>query len=563
MNCLPLAPTKATDVGVTLARGSCSRRPPKLMIATKSEVPLTAAELACSALAATSRHLALFSGNLGGLRMRKTFVGTMLGLVLLLGYTPPSEAGAFLRISVGASFSVICDNTQAIGPTNCSAAAGFVTATNSNNITFNGPISGYFVNSIIVSGNQPAATVGNVLATTVAITHISGVDDLTIDFGGSQFTFPVGPGLFLSASDSASFGLPAAATDVLNFQAWGRATNDLIVPGGTATVISPPCGPGVAPSCATLLGDVPFNRGAGPYALTGRAIFRLAIGDLPANATNEVAAYSTPIQPPQCDAQISGNARNNTSLLGIAGVGMTLKDTASNVVSSATTDLDGQYVFMNLDNTSSQFLCAGNFAVEAAPPQGYTPGSATQTIALATSQHALVNFGFDVAVVVSSAYTTFGQGAYGAAPKGNNPSKLLGDYFPILANGSAITIGTSTCNIQFSNADTVRSFLPQGGPLSALTVCGSTNQRNRLAGWVLALELNVRFSNSGLTRAGLANLKVQSGPMSGQTVTQVLAEGHKVLGGSTSPYNMQDISNTIDNINKNFEAGTTDLNYLK
>ena len=264
-----------------------------------------------------------------------------------------------------------------------------------------------------------------------------------------------------------------------------------------------------------------------------------------------------------CSAQIGGTVRNSATAFGIAGVGMTLRDTAANVVSAATTDLAGSYVFMNSDNTSSQFLCAGAYSVEAAPPQGYTPGSANQPVTLVSAQHATVDFGFNVAVTVSTAYTTFGQGAWGAKPKGNNPSQTLGTFFPILANGATITIGTSSCNIAFPTADAVRGFLPQGGAPSALKVCGSTNQKNVLAGQVLTLELNVRFSNAGLTRAGLGNLKVASGPMSGKTVTQVLAEGHKVLGGSTSPFKIGDINDTIDSINKNFEAGTTDKKYLK
>ena len=228
--------------------------------------------------------------------MRKTFVGTTLAVALLLLYTPRAEAGALLAISTGGVFSVSCDNTLAIGPTNCNAAAGFVTAPNSSTITFTGPITGYSVGSISVTGNQPGNPMaGNVLDVKFAISHISGVDDLTVDFGGSQFTQPVGPGLFLSAADSGSFG-QSAATDVLNFQAWGRATNDLIVPGGTATAISPPCipGSGLTTSCSTVTADVPFNRGAGPYALTGREVLHLALGELPATVNATIAANAQP-----------------------------------------------------------------------------------------------------------------------------------------------------------------------------------------------------------------------------------------------------------------------------
>jgi hypothetical protein len=225
--------------------------------------------------------------------MRTTFVGTVLGLALLLGSAPQAGAGALLRISTG-GFTATCDNTLAIGPTNC--GAGFTTVANSNNITFSGPITGYTVNSIMVSGNQPGdPTVSNVLDSKFAVTHISGVDDLTVDFGGNNFTLPVGPLLSLSASDSGTFG-SSVATDVLNFQAWGRATNDLVVPTGTATAISPPCipGAGTTTSCSTVTADVPFMRGATPYALTGREILHLAIGDLPTTVNSTVAATGQP-----------------------------------------------------------------------------------------------------------------------------------------------------------------------------------------------------------------------------------------------------------------------------
>jgi len=226
--------------------------------------------------------------------MRRTCVGTMLGVgLLLLGYTPQAEAGALLTISTG-GFSASCNNTLAISGSNC--GAGFVTALNSNSIVFAGAITGYQVASIGVTGNEPGTpAAGNVLDTKFAVSHISGVDDLTVDFGGNDFSLPAGPGLFLSASDSGTFG-QSVATDLLNFQAWGRADNTLVVPGGTATAISPPCmpGTGLTTSCSESTTDVPFLRGAGNYSLTGRQVLHLALGELPATVNSTVAANSQP-----------------------------------------------------------------------------------------------------------------------------------------------------------------------------------------------------------------------------------------------------------------------------
>src|ERR1700745_1639965 len=95
--------------------------------------------------------------------MRNTFLGTMLGVALLLCYTPQAEAGALLNISTGA-FSVACNNTLAFSATNCSAGAGYLTVANSSSIFFTGQITGYSVVNISVGGNQPGtATAGNVL----------------------------------------------------------------------------------------------------------------------------------------------------------------------------------------------------------------------------------------------------------------------------------------------------------------------------------------------------------------------------------------------------------------
>jgi hypothetical protein len=232
-------------------------------------------------------------------QMRRTFMGMVAGMALLLGYTPAANAGALLTISTG-SFIASCNTTVAFSVSNCSPSAGFVTAVNSDSILFSpNPAqqpTGYNVTNINVGGNQPGTTTaGNVFDTKFAVSHISGVDDLTIDFGGNNFSLPAGPGLFLSASDSGTFG-QSAATDVANFQAWSRADNTLVVPTGTATAITPPCipGTGLTTSCSTVSPDVPFLRAAGPYALTGREVLHLALGELPATVNATVAANSQP-----------------------------------------------------------------------------------------------------------------------------------------------------------------------------------------------------------------------------------------------------------------------------
>ena len=84
---------------------------------------------------------------------------------------------------------------------------------------------------------------------------------------------------------------------------------------------------------------------------------------------------------------------------------------------------------------------------------------------------------------------------------------------------------------------------------------------------VLALRLNVDFANAGLLPGGVVNLKLASGPLMNQTVTQVLTLANTVLGGNTAalPAGMSvaDLNQIINQLNLNFNNGITDNGVLK
>jgi hypothetical protein len=86
-----------------------------------------------------------------------------------------------------------------------------------------------------------------------------------------------------------------------------------------------------------------------------------------------------------------------------------------------------------------------------------------------------------------------------------------------------------------------------------------------LAGQVLALQLNVDFSNKGITDTGLKNLYVVSGAMAGKTVQEVLTIANSVLGGGSLPSGLTiaNINDTVDSINRNFDNGTANNGYLR
>jgi PEP-CTERM motif len=208
-----------------------------------------------------------------------------------------AQASALLAITDTSGGSVTCDNSLPIGPGNC--GAGFTTVAGSSFISFTGTVGGFTILAANIGGNQPGTPLaGNVLSSTFSVFHTAGTGNLMIDYGGNNFTLPLGPSLILSASGSATWG-QSQMTDVMNLQAWGKADNTLTIPGGTATAIAPPCVPTdpgpFTTSCQVVTPDVPFLRGAGPYSLTARQIITQSTGDaLPASYNTSVTAIQTP-----------------------------------------------------------------------------------------------------------------------------------------------------------------------------------------------------------------------------------------------------------------------------
>jgi hypothetical protein len=160
-------------------------------------------------------------------------------------------------------------------------------------------------------------------------------------------------------------------------------------------------------------------------------------------------------------------------------------------------------------------------------------------------------------------YTTYTQGGWGARPSGNNPGTVLRNNWSKVY-GNRLTIG-SCKTLSFSGSSNVADFLPQGGSAGRLnrSYCNPTSRTSAgvFAGQVLALRLNVDFSNAGVTRPGLAGLKIQSGTYRGWTVAQFLLQAEKVLGASASFDSA--LNDTATKINESFDNGTTNTGYIK
>jgi hypothetical protein len=163
---------------------------------------------------------------------------------------------------------------------------------------------------------------------------------------------------------------------------------------------------------------------------------------------------------------------------------------------------------------------------------------------------------FSATTAPPSNFITVTQGGWGAPPNGNNPGAFLVANFASLP--SPFFIGCTTgFTLTFTSAGAIEAFLPQGGPPGVLDA-SATNPTSRtsagvFAGQVLALQLNVSFSNAGKLPPGLAGFVV---PGLGVTVGQVLADANKALGGCGFPSyapTASQLNDIVTSINEMFD----------
>ena len=300
-----------------------------------------------------------------------------------------------------------------------------------------------------------------------------------------------------------------------------------------------------------------------------------------------VMAYSGPtnttglVFDDACDGRVSGSVTDFLNALnGVPGAEVQLTG-SPNLVPGA----NGAY-------SSGNNLCVGTYQVRVLPPTGwlvYGGDSATITVSRQADGHNTVTSGINFKLysspISTSNFITFTQAAWGTKPRGTNAGALLTKFFD-LVYPEEVVIGVPDTvkryTVTLTGAGAVLDFLPQIGRPVALDRSyvdppsmwklkhrgkfGNHRLISELAGEVLALELNVRFSAFNITRGGLGALHVTSGLLMGMSVDEVPAIGNRVLGGDPLPAGFKrydDLEDIIEKINKNFEAGSPTKGYVK
>jgi len=159
---------------------------------------------------------------------------------------------------------------------------------------------------------------------------------------------------------------------------------------------------------------------------------------------------------------------------------------------------------------------------------------------------------------------SYTPGGWGAPPNGNNVASILANNFTAVYKSGYVEIGVpgnGGKSIKFTSAYAIQVFLPSGGtpgPLAADATNPSSSAAGSFASHVLALRLNMDFSDAGIIGGGtsLGDLVYNdpSSPLNGKTVSEILAIANTLIGGGTvSGVTISMIHPLLTSINEGFD----------
>lgn len=160
---------------------------------------------------------------------------------------------------------------------------------------------------------------------------------------------------------------------------------------------------------------------------------------------------------------------------------------------------------------------------------------------------------------------TYTQSDWGA---GGSAATLLSTNFISVYPSALVVVGERATGftMAFDNAASISSYLPTSGSAGVLdsnTFDTSSTSSGTFGGDVLALQLNVDFSDAGVTlgSSGIAfgDLVLENHtpvPSSnGLTVRQILADANTDLGGGNSGYSLGELVDIIPSLDIAFDGG--------
>jgi hypothetical protein len=166
---------------------------------------------------------------------------------------------------------------------------------------------------------------------------------------------------------------------------------------------------------------------------------------------------------------------------------------------------------------------------------------------------------------------TYSQGSWGGDPTPTNAAGILqsnyDDVYAATAGVLEVGIpGSAGYSMSFTDEDYVLGFLPavgSSGPLSGDVVNPSVSPSGTFGGEVLALRINIDFSDAGIT---LGNRGVPFGDLTlcdipglpllhGVTVRQFSSEVNNLLGGGSGNHTIAQLFPIAAELNGSFSAG--------
>jgi hypothetical protein len=161
---------------------------------------------------------------------------------------------------------------------------------------------------------------------------------------------------------------------------------------------------------------------------------------------------------------------------------------------------------------------------------------------------------------------TYAQDAWGNAAS-TAGGLLIANFDTLYPGGVVVGIpGTAGFTMEFGDSLAVLAYLPASGaagPLTADLIDPMSSSSGVFGGDVLALQLDVNFSDAGLL-GGTSGLRfgdlyvcelTTTTALNGLTVRQILAIANTVLGGGTGPYTADELDPVVFALTQAFVGG--------